>query len=629
MLIYSQLLSRPAFFRGLLISSAFVVFGAWTGVASAQSATNGAALYPGCSGCHGMAPFTANASKIKNGVSAANIKNAAYGLLGKGGGSMGGYTSLTDTQYNDLAAYIASSIGGTSTCVSSGVPTASTPATVVACPSTTAPAVTLSSTAAQAFGSVTTGTTSTAHSITLTNSGTAALSITSISTTNAAFAVSHTCGTSVAAGLGCTLNITYAPQVVGAASGNLSIVTNAGTNTVALSGTGVAPVVTAPTVSLSTASQAFGSVTTGTTSAAQTITLTNTGTAALNITSIGTSHAAFTVSHTCGTSLAATGSCVISIRFAPTVSGAVSGTLSLVTNAGSSPNTVTLSGTGVAPVVTAPVVSLSPAIGLNFSATVGTPTLAQTVTLTNSGTAALVINSISATNAAFTVSHTCGISVAVGASCAINIVFTPAVAGQTPANVVIATNASSTASTVAMVGTGMAVGVPTALLHWDSPVPFSFGTSVAVGTSLSHTFTLSNAGTVAANSVLLALNGTDLADFQITGPCLATGGVTLAPLSSCQITVTFAPTTGGAKSVSLGVTGQGGTLPTALALSGTALASTSGLTGAGVTPNNTSSAAASSGGCTLGAADQPIDPLWLLILGAAAWVLRRRRFFPV
>ncbi|MEX8510447.1 MAG: choice-of-anchor D domain-containing protein [Leptothrix ochracea] len=592
-----------------------------SGGALAASAANGQTLYNSarCFSCHGSTPAV-NTSKIWNGISAQVTKNAfgAGGLMSGYMPALTGGVTLVDSDFNDLAAYIAGVRGVTATCIGGSCTTV-----------TPAPAVTLSSTAAQAFGNVTTGTTSTAHSITLTNSGTAALSITSISTTNAAFAVSHTCGTSVAAGLGCTLNITYAPQVVGAASGNLSIVTNAGTNTVALSGTGVAPVVTAPTVSLSTASQAFGSVTTGTTSAAQTITLTNTGTAALNITSIGTSHAAFTVSHTCGTSLAATGSCVISTRFAPTVSGAVSGTLSLVTNAGSSPNTVTLSGTGVAPVVTAPVVSLSPAIGLNFSATVGSPTLAQTVTLTNSGTAVLTINSLSVTNAAFTVSHTCGTSVAVGASCAINIVFTPAVAGQTPANVVIATNASSTASTVAMVGTGMAVGVPTALLHWDSPVPFSFGTSVAVGTSLSHTFTLSNAGTVAANSVLLALNGTDLADFQITGPCLATGGVTLAPLSSCQITVTFAPTTGGAKSVSLGVTGQGGTLPTALALSGTALASTSGLTGAGVTPNNTSSAAASSGGCTLGAADQPIDPLWLLILGAAAWVLRRRRFFPV
>jgi cytochrome c553 len=618
-----MLMSRFSFLSSRALGALGLFIAALSGASSgalAASAANGQTLYNSarCFGCHGSTPAV-NTSKIWNGISAQVTKNA-FGA----GGLMSGYMptqtggmTLVDSDFNDLAAYIAGVRSVTATCIGGSCTTV-----------TPAPAVTLSSTAAQAFGSVTTGTTSTAHSITLTNSGTAALSITAISTTNAAFAVSHNCGTSVAAGLSCTLNISYAPQVVGAASGNLSIVTNAGTNTVVLGGTGVAPVVTAPAVSLSTASQNFGSVATGTTSSAQTITLTNTGTAALNITSIGTNNAVFTVSHTCGTSVAATGSCVISTRFAPTVTGAVSATLSIVTNASSSPNTVSLSGTGVVPVVTAPVVTLSPTTGLNFSGTVGTPTSAQTVTLSNSGTAPLTINGITATNTAFAVNHTCGTSVAVGGSCTINIVFTPAVVGQTPANLVIATNASSVASSVAMVGTGMAVGVPTAVLHWDSPAPFSFGTSVAVGTSLSHSFTLRNAGTASASLVLLALSGTDLTDFQITGPCLAAGGVTLVPLSSCQVAVTFAPTTGGAKSVNLGLTAQGGTLPAAIALSATALASTSGLTGAGltgagVTPN-TSAAATSSGGCTLGAADQPMDPLWMLMLGGAALVWRRR-----
>ncbi|MEX8500451.1 JDVT-CTERM domain-containing protein, partial [Leptothrix ochracea] len=75
----------------------------------------------------------------------------------------------------------------------------------------------------------------------------------------------------------------------------------------------------------------------------------------------------------------------------------------------------------------------------------------------------------------------------------------------------------------------------------------------------------------------------------------------------------------------------GGTLPAALALSGTALASTSVGAGTGVTPTtgSSTSTANASGGCTLGRADQPLDPVWMLMLGAAAWVLRRRRFFPV
>lgn len=590
----------------------------------AASATNGQALYSSarCSNCHGSTPAV-NTAKIWNGVNAQTTKSA-FGTGGVMAGympSMTGGTTLVDSDFNDLAVYIAGVRGVTATCIGGSCTTV-----------TPAPAVSLSSTAAQAFGNVTTGTTSTAHSITLTNSGTAALSITSISTNNAVFAVNHTCGTSVAAGASCTINLTYAPQAVGAASGTLSITTNASTspNTVALSGTGVAPVVTAPAVSLSTAAQTFGSVTTGTTSPAQAITLTNTGTAALSITSISTNNAAFTVSHACGTSLVATGSCVISVRFAPTLTGAATATLSVVTNASTSPNTVALSGTGAAPVVTAPAVSLSPAVGLNFSGTVGTPTAAQTVTLTNSGTAALAINSITATSTAFAVTHTCGTSVAVGASCAIHIVFTPAVTGQTPAQLVIATNASTVANSVAMVGTGMAVNTPMAVLHWDSSAPFSFGNSVAVGTSLVHTFTLSNAGTAPATVVLPALSGADLTEFSLSGPCLVAGGLTLAPATICQVTLTFAPTTAGAKSVTLGLTAQGGTLPTAIVLSGTALGSSTRPSG-GVVSGGTSSATTSSGGgCTLGSADQPLDPLWLALLAGAALTLRRRRAsFPV
>jgi MYXO-CTERM domain-containing protein len=281
---------------------------------------------------------------------------------------------------------------------------------------------------------------------------------------------------------------------------------------------------------------------------------------------------------------------------------------------------VALSGTGTAQAVLAPAITLSPATGLNFNATVGTPTAAQTVTLTNTGNAVLTLTGITSSNAAFTVTNTCGTSVAVGASCTITVIFTPVASGQVQAGISIASNVSPSPPAIAMVGTGVAVGVPTALLHWNNAAPFSFGTSVAVGTRMAYSFTLSNAGAAPATGVLLALSGPDLADFNLSGSCLGVNGVTLLAGTGCQITVTFAPATAGAKSVSLGLTAQGGAAPAAITLSATALASTS---SAGSVGNL--STANSAGGCTLGHTDQPADPLWLLMLGAAALVLRRRR----
>ena len=93
-------------------------------------------------------------------------------------------------------------------------------------------------------------------------------------------------------------------------------------------------------------SLAFGSVTVGATSSAQTVTVKNPGTTAAGISSVAVS-GAFAQTNTCGTSLAAGATCTVSVQFKPTASGAASGTLSVASNAPSSPLTVGLSGTGV------------------------------------------------------------------------------------------------------------------------------------------------------------------------------------------------------------------------------------------------------------------------------------------
>ena len=100
-----------------------------------------------------------------------------------------------------------------------------------------------------------------------------------------------------------------------------------------------------PGVTLSPTSLTFAAQDTGSTSAAQTVTLTNSGTGALSLTSIAAS-GDFAETNNCGSSVAASSDCTISVTFTPTAGGALSGTLTINDNASGSPQTVTLTGTG-------------------------------------------------------------------------------------------------------------------------------------------------------------------------------------------------------------------------------------------------------------------------------------------
>jgi len=98
-------------------------------------------------------------------------------------------------------------------------------------------------------------------------------------------------------------------------------------------------------------SLSFGNETTGSTSAAQSVTISNPGATAASISSISTS-APFAETNTCGSSIAAGGSCTASVTFSPTAAGAATGTLSVSSSATGSPLSVALSGTGVSSATT-------------------------------------------------------------------------------------------------------------------------------------------------------------------------------------------------------------------------------------------------------------------------------------
>jgi hypothetical protein len=183
------------------------------------------------------------------------------------------------------------------------------------------------------------------------NTGTATLSISQITTTGSGFSTSgFALPLNVSAGQQTTITVAFLPTVVSSASGNISIVSNASTspNSVSLSGTGIAATFT---LSTSPTSLSFGNITTGTTSAAQSVTITNTGNSNVVISQITLSGAGYTMTGgSAPVTLAPLQTASLSVQFGPTVAGSVNGNVSIVSNATGSPATVPLTGTGVAPV---------------------------------------------------------------------------------------------------------------------------------------------------------------------------------------------------------------------------------------------------------------------------------------
>jgi hypothetical protein len=254
-----------------------------------------------------------------------------------------------------------------------------------------------------------------------------------------------------------------------------------------------------PAVTVSPASLSFGMQTQGMTAAARTITVANTGTAAVSLSGISVS-GDYNETNNCGTSLAVSASCVISVSFTPTAPGDRAGQLTIADNATGNPQSVPLDGTGTAP---APVVSasLSPA-SLSFGAQAqGTTSAAQKVTLANTGTAALSISGISATGDYSEIDN-CGTSLAVSASCIISVSFTPAATGDRAGQLMIGDDAAGSPQSVSLDGTGTATAPPFTL------APQSSG---------GNTATVASGGTVTYNLRLITTTYAGVVKLSCTG----------------------------------------------------------------------------------------------------------------
>jgi hypothetical protein len=193
----------------------------------------------------------------------------------------------------------------------------------------------------------------------ITNTGTSTLSISQVGQSGAAFTVSgFSLPLNVNPGQQTTISVAFLPTAIGPASGNLSILSNAAGSptSVGLSGTGIAATFT---LGISPTSLSFGNITTGTSSAAQNVTVTNTGNSNVSISQINLTGAGYTMTGgSAPVTLTPSQTITLSVQFGPGVAGAVNGNISIVSNAGGSPAGVPLTGTGVVPVVHSVVLTL-------------------------------------------------------------------------------------------------------------------------------------------------------------------------------------------------------------------------------------------------------------------------------
>jgi hypothetical protein len=176
-----------------------------------------------------------------------------------------------------------------------------------------------------------------------------------------------------------------------------------------------------------------------------------------------------------------------------------------------------------------PVIEFQPS-GLIFSGiVVGATSSPQTLTLKNIGGGTLTISSGVALGLWFSDTDNCGGSLAPGASCAIQVTFTPPFIGAATDQLSVFDNVSGVSLEASLEGFGVS---PLQL----SPCCLAFS-QVVGGTSPAQTVTLSNLGTIPIQVSSVAPS---------TGFSVKNGCTTIAVGGNCQISVTFTPTSGGA-----------------------------------------------------------------------------------
>ena len=274
-----------------------------------------------------------------------------------------------------------------------------------------------------------------------------------------------------------------------------------------------------------------------------------------------------------------------------------SSTCQVTASDGSSSATASLSGcTPTSSSASAPAVSLSPTSLTFASRDTGTTSPPQLVTVTNSGTASLFINSAAVPNTLdFTVvgDGCSGLTLAAGTSCSVSIIFSPTLAGTRTAQLTVTDNAPDSPQTVPLTGTGTtpagstapALAIDTRFMTCTSGVcDIAAGSNVFVNNFFSTTF-LAGGGTPP-----YSWSGTLPAGMTLRPSGLALGASTALGTTTFQVTVTDAAGASATGTFSLTVTSSPPPSPSGCQTGGTLRESLTGSAIGGRTPSGQATA---------------------------------------
>jgi hypothetical protein len=186
----------------------------------------------------------------------------------------------------------------------------------------------------------------------------------------------------------------------------------------------------------------------------------------------------------------------------------------------------------------------------------------QPITISNSGTGALVISQATVSGSGFSMTGPAvPMTIPAGSSTPLTVAFTPNAAASFTGSISVSSNAASSPLAISLSGMGVAATYALAV----SPPNLAFG-NVTVGTTSSQHVTLTNSGNSNVTISGVTVSGTG---FSASG---VSSGAMLTPNQTATLSVLFAPTGAAADSGSVSISSNAANSPQAISLSGAGVA---------------------------------------------------------
>ena len=390
------------------------------------------------------------------------------------------------------------------------------------------------------FGNQGVGTSSAPQTITVTNLGDESFAP-NIYSNSTSFTETNNCPSQLTPGSSCSINVTFTPTQLGLISSSLGDYGALGQLAVPVSGTGISG--SSGTLAFSAASLQFGNDLVGTTTAYQTVTIQNTSSVPVTIQSLVTAgdFALYTTSCTLPGQLNPQAACIAYVTFTPTAAGTRPGTLTITDSASGSPQSVALTGNGIAAVQT---LEFYPGTTVVFpDQPVGLPSGTTTIYAENVGTSPITIDRVLVSGDFQLTYAGCAATVVAGnlydgnnpsySYCYVNVTFTPTATGFRTGTLSFIDSEGT--QTVALSGSGIADSGTLSL----TPTQLDYKTYVEGTTSGEQLVQLVNPGN---SPITINSYSTGASDFAVINYNCSAVPFTLSPNGSCYVQVSFTPT---------------------------------------------------------------------------------------